>query len=75
MSPEFLQKDSQILYNFFNLDRTGKCMEKEFLSQFSKGERLMALLNQRIEGGVATLNTRGMDNFGTINDREEMARS
>jgi hypothetical protein len=35
----------------------------------------MALLNQRIEGGVATLNTRGMDQFGTINDREEMMRS
>lgn len=35
----------------------------------------MALLNQRIEGGVATLNARGMDQFGTINDREEMARS
>jgi hypothetical protein len=32
MSPEFLQKDSQILYNFFNIDRTGKCEEKEFMS-------------------------------------------
>jgi hypothetical protein len=32
MSPEMLQKDTHILYNFFNLDRTGKCQEKEFLS-------------------------------------------
>jgi len=32
MSPEFLQKDSHILFNFFNIDRTGKCEEKEFLT-------------------------------------------
>jgi|TARA_B110001450_G_scaffold252174_1_gene273442 hypothetical protein len=32
ISPEMLQKDTAVLYNFFNLDRTGKCQEKEFLS-------------------------------------------
>lgn len=40
LTPEFYQKDTQVIMNFFDIDRNGECTEKEFMNQLAKAERL-----------------------------------
>lgn len=40
LTPEFYQKDTQVIMNFFDIDKNGECEEKEFMNQLAKAERL-----------------------------------